>query len=98
MTDAMLPGVTDVEAGFRRLAAALSHEALVDAGWSTDELLRLTDAVAGVALVPTEEGANLILHWEDEPDEELQALAERMQESAPMLLMALTGGQLPEEV
>ena len=98
MTDQLLPGATDVESGFRRLTGALSYEALREAGWSTEDLLRLTDAVAGVALVPTEDGANLIVHWQDEPDAELEALAERMQESAPMLLMAFAGAGTPEVV
>lgn len=98
MTDLLLPSATDVELGFRRLTSALSQEALRASGWSNDELLRLTEAVAGVALVPTEEGANLVVHWEAEPDEELEALAERMQDSAPMLLMALAGTEAPEVV
>jgi hypothetical protein len=98
MTDPILPGVNDVETGFRRLAGALSYEALREAGWSNDDLLKLTASVAGIALVPTEEGANLIVHWQEEPDEELEALAERMQESAPMVLMAIAGSAAPEVV
>lgn len=98
MFEPTYPLSSDIESGIRCLTSALSFEALRDAGWSIEDLLRLTEAVSGVFVVPTSYGATLELHWEKEPDEELQELAERMQDSAPMLLMAIAGARAPEVV
>ena len=98
MTELHLPHPEEVEQGFKRLATALSYEALLDAGWTSDELTRLREAVEGVSLIPTPTGANIVFAWTDEPDEEVQALLERASDDGPMLLMALASRAAPEVV